>query len=221
MKKLLFITLLALGAGLTGCLKDDDTTQYYGLGIVQTSTSGLLIRSDEDNLIYGPIASTSEIAVGDRLYFIATLTRKGTETDNYDYLVKWNDLYKVTTKNILVANDVNRDTVGNDKLSINALWISKNFLNGDLAYAHYNKPHYLSLVYDQEKQTESGTVILELKHKANGDLTTYWKRGIISFNLNSIEWSGTPPHKIKIKYNDYTSGEIITLERTYTPPTGQ
>ncbi|MFT3738336.1 MAG: NigD-like C-terminal domain-containing protein [Breznakibacter sp.] len=219
MKKILFIMLLGLGLSLTGCLKDDDTTQYYGFGIVQPSTSGLWILTDDNHVLYGA-SGASTIEAGSRVYFLYSIVKEGAETDNFDYHVKWDDVYKVLTKNIFVINEVSRDTIGSDAVRVNNVWLAKNYLNVDLTYWGYSKTHYFNLVYDEESQTEPGAVVLELKHKDNDDaeVNGYW--GLVSFDLNSFDWTGTPPHKIKFKFKDYYS-VVQSVDLSYTPPTEQ
>jgi hypothetical protein len=220
MKKIAFLLLLSLSIGLASCLKEtDNEPQFYGIGVVQSTTSGFWVQTDDDHVLYGSAtSSTNKYVVGDRVYFLYTEVRKGAENEEYDYLVRWDEIIPIRTKPIQVINDVSRDTIGTDGIRINTVWITKDYLNVHFTLWVNNKTHYLNLVYDEQSQNVEGAMVLEFKHDANNDVQYNAFTSIYSFDLTSIPWQGTPPYKIVFRYKNY-SDSVINLDRTYTPVT--
>jgi hypothetical protein len=219
MKKVLLILFAGLMLGLTSCNDDNDPITYIqDVGTVSSINNGFYILSDNDNMIYGAANSaTASFTVGQRVYFIGTLVREGATDESFDKMVEWVDVDAVRTKDIQILNSVSRDTIGDDWLIINSTWIKNQYYNVYFSFAGYNQMHYINLVYDSTMQTKQDTVILELKHDANNDYQQYLSSDIFSFDLSSIDWEGTPPHNIIVRYKNSSSANVDIKDK-YTPP---
>lgn len=132
------------------------------------------------------------------------------ESSIYSHVVRLNDVYEVLTKNIFYVSPATQDSIGNDKIQIQDIWIGGNFLNVEFVYPGYNRTHYINLVSDDSKQYTDGKIHLEFRHNANNDYPDYNKWGIVSFNLASLRNPNDYKVDLVIHTNEFYSGN-----RTY------
>jgi hypothetical protein len=222
MKKLLFILIISISLVLTSCGGNDDSEpQYYDLGVVTSVTNGLTIIDDDKDILYSnsvPTFDAYKPAVGDRLYFLYTMHKIGSASDAYDYLITAENARLIKVNPVIYINDVDRDTIGNANVGVSVAWVGRDYLNVDLYYYRTSKTHYFSLVYDPLNQNVSGATVLELRHKDYDDVQNNLTKGLISYDLRTLDISGTAPYKIVLKYKDFNN-ETKSVELSYTPDT--
>lgn len=105
----------------------------------------------------------------------------------YTRNVRLNDVYSVLTKGIFKITPATQDSIGHDSITIRDMWIANDFLNIEFAYFGNNKIHYINLVSDASKVYTDGKIHLEFRHNDNGDTPTYYLKGIVSFNIKSLQ----------------------------------
>lgn len=217
MRKMKWLLLLILPLLFASCLEnDDDPTQYYDLGEIYSFTGGVYILTDANEMLFSSVSIDDEFEIGNRVLVLYTKVSEGTEQSTYDYSISIDDINKVLTKPIFLVSDENRDTLENDGAYMNAAWISRNYLNVDFIFYGYNKSHIFTLAYDTAHQDVANEYVMEFLHDANNDSQTNEYRGIISYNLNSFDFSGEPPYKIRFRYKDIYGGtQNFTIN--YTP----
>jgi hypothetical protein len=219
MKKILAILLVGFAFAFTGCNDDDPKPYYVGVATITSLENGLTLATDNDNVLFGDDEGTaSKLTVGQRVYFGCTEIRTGQPDEGFNYLVNYDYIDPLKTKDIQTLNDVSRDTIGNDWITVNSSWVKNQYMNVYFSYGAYNQKHYVNLVYDPQNQTKQDTVILELRHQANNDYQNSSASAIFCFDLSSFEWAGTPPHKFVMRYKNYNS-KIVDVKNEYTPPT--
>lgn len=128
---------------------------------------------------------------GQRIIADYTLLSDKRSTHLYDYDVKLNDVYNVLTKGIFNVTKATQDSIGNDSISIEQMWIGSDYLNVEFEYPGYNKTHFINLVNDTSKVFTDGKKHLYFRHNANSDTPIYIRSGFASFNLKSLQTGAT------------------------------
>ena len=105
----------------------------------------------------------------------------------YNRTVKLNDAVNVLTKGIFKITPAKQDSIGHDSITIRDMWIGNDYLNIEFAYFGNNKTHFINLISDASKVYTDGKTHLEFRHNGNGDAPTYYLKGIVSFNLKSLQ----------------------------------
>jgi len=202
-----------------------DKKDYYSLGDIWISL-GMIEKQDSDSnfIIYLDNGDTLVPATNDAPYFYlkndqrvmvnyTILDEVGKSTKKF--WVKINDLYDVLFKDIIELNEANNDSIGNDPVNIDNIWISKNLLNIEFKYLGGDKIHYINLTHQADNITNlSQSVELELRHNANNDSLKYSLTGIVTFNLKNIEISNQDSVNFIVKSTDY-KGDEHTFNGTY------
>ena len=128
---------------------------------------------------------------GQRIVANYTLLSDKSATHLYDYDVRMNDVYEVLTKTIFNVTKATQDSIGNDSISIEDIWIGSDYLNVQFVYPGYNKTHFINLVNDTSKVFTDGKTHLYFRHNSNSDTPVYLKSGIVSFNIKSLQTGAT------------------------------
>lgn len=180
---------------LVACENDNDrySLDDYRIDIATVENANLsstfLFRLDNDELLWTAATNLPFYIPKDGQRIIANytiLSNMGVGS-LYDHDVKLNDVYNVLTKGIFPITPATKDSIGNDSIQIDNIWIGSDYLNIEFAYPGYDKIHYINLVSDTSKVYTDGKIHLEFRHNANGDTPTYYKSGIVSFNLKSLQ----------------------------------
>ncbi len=124
---------------------------------------------------------------GQRIVANYTLLADKRATHLYDYDVRLNDVYEVLTKGIFNVSKATQDSIGNDSISIDDMWIGSDYLNVQFSYPGYNKTHFINLVNDTSKIFSDGKIHLYFRHNSNADSPVYLRSGIVSFNIKSLQ----------------------------------
>lgn len=124
----------------------------------------------------------------------------------YSHVVRLNDVYELLTKNIFNVTPATQDSIGNDRIQIEDMWIGGNFLNVEFVYPGLDRTHFINLVKDDSKQYTDGKIHLEFRHNANNDYPDYNKWGIVSFNLASLRNPNDYKVDLVIHTNEFYSG---------------
>ncbi len=175
----------------TSCSMDKEEGAYYqySLGVVEgNSATTFMVLTDGGERIrpveFQPV--NYEIEAGKRVLVRFTIIEESA-TDNYDYAVKVASISNVLTKQIVIANEEVRDTIGYDPVSINWLSIGNDYLNVDFAFWADSKPHYFDLVLDSTKQSKEGFITLNFHHNAKDDIKYSKYSGLVSFPLEMLK----------------------------------
>jgi len=155
---------------------------------------------------------------GQRLIVNYSLLNQTPDSLNFSYKAQLNDVYEILTKGIFDITPETEDSIGNDYVYIDEMWIGSHFLNVEFVYPGYNKTHYINLISDSSKTYTDGKIHLEFRHNANGDYPTYYKRGIVSFDLSSLETNTSNQVQIVVHSNEYgrdTNAQTYKLTYSY------
>ncbi len=124
---------------------------------------------------------------GQRIIASYSILSTADKSNLYSHKVQLNDVYEVLTKSIFKVTSTNQDSIGNDPVQINDMWIGSDYLNVEFQYPGFNQIHFINLVSDNTKTYTDGKVHLEFRHNANNDSPSYSKWGIVSFDISSLK----------------------------------
>lgn len=175
----------------SGCSMDDEESEYYqyALGVVEGNSATTFMVLTDGGERLRPVEfqpSNYEIEAGKRVLVRFTVLEES-ESETYDYVVKVASISNVLTKQIVVANQEVRDTIGNDPVTINWVSIGNDYLNVDFSFWADSKPHYFDLVLDETKQDKAGFISLNFHHSAKDDIRYRNYSGLISFSLDMLK----------------------------------
>jgi hypothetical protein len=193
MKKLI-ISMLAL-MFLVSCNRDENQylppNSFTSIATVEnpTQSSGFYFRLDNNDRMWVTATNFPYYNPIDGQRIIATYSILSVNGNNssYNHKVSLNDVYEVLTKKIFKITPNTQDSIGNDPINITDLWVGSDFLNVEFNYQGQNKIHFINLVSDSTKTYTDGKVHLEFRHNANNDYPMFWRWGIVSFNLKSLQ----------------------------------
>lgn len=217
MKRLLFLFISCLSfIGLfSACnTKNDYDPVYQDLGtITQTSNntpSGFNITRDDNSVLIPSNASSylSTVKNGQRVLVNYTRIKDNSSsgTSSTSQNIKIQSLYSILTMPIFNITPTTQDSIGNNPISIDNMWISGNYLNFQLRYYGGTTTHLINLVKDAQKQDPTGvTINLELRHNNKGDAGQVPIVTIVSFDISSLQNSGKKFVNISVLNKDYNN----------------
>lgn len=196
-KKAVILLMVLLPVFFTAC--DDDG---YSLGDIWVSIATVENPDEEayfflnlDNQDRMWIAATNlpfyRPGDGQRIIADYTVLSDKAAGSAYDHDIKLNNvLYSILTKDIFDITPETQDSIGNDPLRVEDMWIGSHYLNVEFVFGGQNRVHAINLVKDDSKIYEDGKVHLEFRHNANGDNPVYKRWGLASFDLRSLGEDG-------------------------------
>lgn len=152
---------------------------------------------------------------------LANITLLSDEQNGYDHLIKVNFLSNVLTKQVEELTAENEETYGNDKVQIEEIWVSGNYLNVQFRYyIPVHHAHRVSLVENTTAENpDDGYIHLEYRYNNQDDESDYLRRSLVSFNLGDYAPSvAADEYKgIKIKINSIVNGERVLVHEFSRP----
>lgn len=152
---------------------------------------------------------------GQRVIASYSIINEKPDSLNYNYDIRLNDVYEILTKGIFNLTPETADSIGNDYIFIEDIWIGSHFLNVEFIYPGNATKHFINLVSDSTKTYNDNKVHLEFRHNANGDYPAYNRWGIVSFNLKSLEKPGQNSVDIVVHTNEFNSNGNDKYEFKY------
>ncbi|MGL4852654.1 MAG: NigD-like protein [Phocaeicola sp.] len=134
-------------------------------------------------VVYTPVDGERVMSVFNPLY---------RDYQGYDYAIKVESMQRILTKQVETLTPENEEEFGNDKVDIleGDMWVSGGYLN---VIFQQNMPskvkHRVSLVTraDEPLVDSDGYLNVEYRYNTYNDVTGYWGRGAVSFNLKKLE----------------------------------
>lgn len=208
---LVFIAAMLVFAA--SCEKEESKTYYSSIGVLTIKTDSTIIETDAGERLWvrNPATLGTSLIDKDRITFSFSMIDETLPT-NIDYIIDISSVQKVLLKPITIFNSALEDSVGNDPLQINSLWLAKDFLNLDFGYYGGSARHYIHLIR-AEGEIPTDTVNLEIRHNENDDRGTDGYYAFVSFNLISLRNNVKDSVKLRIKATEYNSR---TFEKIFT-----
>ena len=153
--------------------------------------------------------------------------------DGFDHYIKVNDIWNVLTKPVIELTEENRDSIGNDPVRMNDIWIGDHYLNTGFSF-NYNgmTPHAINLVQNQSTTIKDKDVLeLEFRHNSYKSTSNTLFNGFACFDLkpfqkeekNSIlikvlvkEWDGEKEYELTYNYNELSKDKTEAVTPNIT-----
>lgn len=222
---IILVPLLVACDNFFGDVSNNDNNNYR-VDIVTVKNPNLNSKFSfvlDNNLLYQVTQtadSTFKPKDGQRIiasYNILSVTKVDS---TFNRSVKLLDASLILTKNIFNLTPATADSIGHDSIYIRDLWIGNDYLNIEFAYLGNNKTHFINLVSDPTKVYTDGKVHLEFRHNGNKDIPTYYLKGLVSFNLKSLQVGATLKTLnlvIHVKVPNQTVEKIYDIAYTFGP----
>ena len=211
MRRLFFVLLAAVS--LTSCLDDSDgyslDKMWMSLGIVdKEEADSFTVKLDDGTVLFPAVLNVqgSSLDDGGRVLVNYSILSDKLVTDTLkQHYVRINSIRKILKKGIMDITPAIEDSIGNDPVVIEDIWVSKNqLLNMEITYLGNNRMHYINLVKEPGSLTADDQPIqLELRHNDNGDGRDYPMTALVTFELDAIKVQGTDSVRFEVKSTDY------------------
>jgi hypothetical protein len=193
------------------CEKDEQPVYYSVLGIMDISADSVIINADDDTrLLIQNWDNTTEIKNGDRVVAYFTLTDKQLPI-GIDNIIGEYSIQKLLFKQIFILTAATADSIGDDPLTIDEVWLSKDYLNINFSYLGGEKSHYINLIHE-EGILRTDTIDLEIRHNSNDDNGYTSISAFASFDLKSVRNEVADSVVLRIKANVY---DVNGYEQTF------
>lgn len=142
------------------------------------------------------------------------------EMGDYDHYIKVNDIWNILTKPVIELNKQNADSIGNDNVRVNDLWIGNGYLNTAFSFNFSGeRPHAINMVQNKMIGDEdAGVLELELRHNSFNSMSTALFDGFACFDLKPFREEGKDSIPITIKVKDWKGNKEYKLMYRYNEP---
>ena len=136
---------------------------------------------------------------------------------DFDHYIKVNDIWNVLTKPVIDLNTQNADSIGNDPVRVNEMWVGNNYLNTSFSFNYSGvKPHAINMVLNTLEENNNGRVLeLELRHNSFESESNRLFDGFACFDLKPFRIEGKDSIPIVIKYKDWDGDKTYELMYKY------
>lgn len=137
--------------------------------------------------------------------------------NGFEHYIKVNDIWNILTKPVIELTEANADSIGNDPVRLNEVWIGNHFLNAGFSFNFSGvRPHAINMV--QNKMASGGEadmLVLELRHNAYDSHSSTLFDGFACFDLRPFRVEGKDAIAIKVKVKDWTGDKEFELVYKY------
>lgn len=121
---------------------------------------------------------------------------------DYDQVIRVNDIVDILTKDITSLNTATKDSLGNDPIAIRDYWIGDGYLNVifSFPYVYGGEKHFINLA---KNDTIGKPNYYEFLHNAYGDTKGEISTGIVAFNLDPLKTEGETSVEFTIKVKTF------------------
>lgn len=211
MRKIFFtISILSIGIFLflLSCDENSHSLGEFRIDIATVVPMGenayALLLDNGERLWPAATAVTYHPAYNQRVFLNYTIL-SGAQ-NGYDRYIKVNDIWNILTKPVIELNAQNEDSIGNDPVKANAVWVGGDYLNVSFMFNYGGvRPHAINLV-KQEPSSESspGHVDLEFRHNAYDSPWEKLYEGFVCFDLKPLRNENSDSVKLSIRVKEKT-----------------
>lgn len=221
------VTWLLLGIlPLQSCLNDDEYTGenlLFAIGTIRViEKQNYYFELDEGSLLYpGDTVAIHNYPIKDNQRAFVYFSLLDKKLPTYDYNAKIEHIEDILTKDIFYSTSEDLDSIGNDRIDIDNIWLSQDHINIVYKFYHSNNPeqkHMLNLIINETtKIQDDGYLHLEFRHNAYNDTPLQGGTGIVSFKLDEIRQLFTKSKGLRIHANTLYDGiKTFTIDRKLT-----
>ncbi|MDO5664200.1 MAG: NigD-like protein [Bacteroidia bacterium] len=212
-----FIAILAL---ISCNNKDEHSLGAFRIDIatvIPVGESAYSLLLDNGKRLW-PAASDKKYIPSDNQRVFVNYTTLSKEKDGYDHYVKINDIWDILTKETILLTAMNKDSIGNDPVKVNAVWVGGDYLNIDFMFNYGAiRPHAINMVINPLKTTPSppDAIELEFRHNAYGSTSTRLYEGFVCFDLKPFRVSVADSMAFSIVVKDWDKEKTYNVVYRY------
>ncbi|MFA7155144.1 MAG: NigD-like protein [Proteiniphilum sp.] len=206
----LISTLTVLG--ITSCDDNSNSLGNFGIDmatVVPEADNAYSLLLDNGKRLW-PAASAVRYTPAHNQRVFLNYTILSDARSGYDHYIKVNDIWNILTKQVIELNAQNADSIGNDPVKANAVWVGGDYLNVSFMFNYGGvKPHAINLVKNTLTTDEKeDSIDLEFRHNAYQSQETRFYEGFVCFDLkplrSSVADSVNLAVKVKLKEGSVT-----------------
>ncbi len=206
-----------------GCLdKTPPIETFVAFGTVENPNKKLtdyFFHLDNDTLLRVVSSDYQNYVPGDgqRLFaefYVVDDVRE--ESDPVHYNIHLQHVNEMLTKDIFSIAPEFEDSIGNDKVSIESMWIGGDHLNALFYVYLHDQKHLINLIQDKNKiYDEDDRIHLEFRHNSNEDLQWQKTYAYASFDISPLQSFDSDSVNLVVHVKPYHNEEESTFELTY------
>lgn len=189
MKIIGLVCICATLLSITSCDKDERSLDKYWVSLAtvcQTNHSGSF-GVQFDNGSYAVANETDFNAENGKRVIINYSILSDSINEQLLRKIRINSINEVDIKKIETLNATNQDSIGNDPVDIDEIWVGGNYLNVSFTYYSDKVKHLFSMVKNSLlPSTADGKIHLEFRQNAFNERYITQNKGIISFDLKDF-----------------------------------
>ena len=210
MKKTVFTCYLVTVGILMGIVACDDNAHSLGnfdidiATVVPEGETAYSLLLDNGKRLW-PAASTVRYSPSYNQRVFLNYTLLSDAQSGYDHYIKVNDIWNILTKQVIELNSQNADSIGNDPVKTNAIWIGGDYLNVSFMFNYGGiRPHAINLVKNTlSSEASADAVDLEFRHNAYQSSQTKLYEGFVCFDLKPLRSHDADSLKLSVKVKDH------------------
>ena len=220
MRKIFFtISILSIGIFLflLSCDENSSSLGEFRINIATIVPGGenaySLLLDNGERLWPAATAMTYHPSYNQRVFLNYTIL-SGAQ-NGYDRYIKINDIWNILTKQIIELNAQNADSIGNDPVKANAVWIGGDYLNVSFMFNYGGvKPHAINLVKKElPSESLSDVIDLEFRHNSYNSQRAKFYEGFVCFDLKPLRDENSDSVKLSVRVKEKT--RVITYDVVY------
>lgn len=216
------ITLaMFVAIGLQSCDDSDDYSLgdfWVDIATIETdnNSSAYWFILDDGTTLW-PAASDIQYLPEKGQRIILNYSILSDQKDGFDHYIRINYIWNILTKKTIVLTATNADSIGNDPVKINDMWIGNHYLNVDFSFNYGGiRPHAINLVENSLiPDPQDGKIHLEFRHNAYGSTSNRLYDGLVCFDLKPYQNNSTDSVTFAIKVLDWNTGDDVTYDIVY------
>jgi len=213
--------VLFVAIGFQSCDDDDGYSLgdfWVDIATVETddNSSAYWFILDDGTTLW-PAASDIQYLPKQGQRIILNYSILSNQKNEFDHYIKINYIWDILTKKTIVLTATNADSIGNDPVKINDMWIGNHYLNVNFLFNYGGiRPHAINLVENSLiPDPQDGKIHLEFRHNAYGSTNNRLYNGLVCFDLKSYQNSSTDSVTFAIKVLDWNTRDDVTYDIVY------
>lgn len=214
----LALCALALTLTLGSCWKDDayiigsNGDLLFAIGTVRViEGQDYYFELDEGSKLYpGDTTAIRGYAVVDNQRAFVYFSPMDEAMPGYEYNASVQHIENILTKDIHRMKPAEADSIGDDRIDVDNIWLTKDYVNIVYRFYHSNNPdkkHMLNLVVNDSAPLPADAPLpLEFRHNAYGDTPLQGGTGIVSFRLDSVRGLLETGRDVRIRVHTLYNG---------------
>jgi len=208
-RSVLTFVIVSVGILLTTISCDDNSNSLgnFGIDIATVMPEGENAYSlllDNGKHLW-PAASTVKYSPAYNQRVFLNYTILSDAQSGYDHYIKVNDIWNILTKQAIDLTAQNQDSIGNNPVKANAIWVGGDYLNVSFMFNYGGiKPHAINLVKNNLLSEVSPDAIdLEFRHNAYHSAVSKLYEGFVCFDLKPFRVNDADSVKLSIKVKEW------------------